>query len=246
MRRIFATAAFIAILSALSGTVLAQSGSRDQLLTQIETKRAELAVLEKQILEPAEEDRVAYTGFLREPDTGLIRLLPREKYDDQAYRGTTKSGVTIRGGGAYYSFTKLSHDYNSGAPDLSLESGKLMVGFAGANYGMLTSLGDVPIEQITLDHPTAHFMAEYVTPNEEPDARSEARQFSQGLTIGGSLYASRVPAKAGTTYLLRSINYIASDVLVALRIVRRDTDGSVIIVWKLLRKYPTPRLAANN
>ena len=49
-----------------------------------------------------------------------------------------------------------------------------------------------------------------------------------------------------TTYLLRSINYGESDVLVALRVVRKDTDGSVIIVWKLLKKYSAPELVQNN
>lgn len=246
MRRVFTAAVFVAILSALSLNAIAQSASRDDLLKQIEAKRAELAVLEKQILEPSEHDKIAYTGFLQQPDTGLIRLLPREKYDDQAYQDKTKSGITIRGGGAYYSFTRLSHDYNSGAPDIELQMGKLGVGFAGANYGILTSLGDVPIEQITLEHPTARVMAQYVTPAEEPEARSEARRFRSGVTDGGTLFAERAPAKVNTTYLLRSINYIVSDVLVALRIVRRDTDGSVIIVWKLLKKYPTPKLAQNN
>ena len=246
MRRIFTVAVFVAVLLALSEGAFAQSESRDDLLKKIEAKRAELALLEKQILEPSEQDRIAYTDFLRQPDTGLVRLLPREKYDDMAYKDRTSPTVTIRGGGAYYSFTHLSHDYNSGSPEISLEMKQLGVGFAGANYGILTSLGDVPIEQITLEHPTARFMAEYAVTTDEPAARSEARRFGQGVTIGGAVYEERVPAKVDTTYLLRSINYIASDVLVALRIVRQDTDGSVIIVWKLLKKYPTPKLARNN
>jgi hypothetical protein len=49
----------------------------------------------------------------------------------------------------------------------------------------------------------------------------------------------------GATYILRSIDYSESDVLVAFRVVRRDTDGSVIIAWKLLRKYAVPQLARN-
>jgi hypothetical protein len=246
MRRIFTATVLVAVLLAVAQSALAQSESRDDQVKKIEALRAELALLEKQILEPSEQDKIAYTDFLRQPNTGLIRLLPREKYDNQAYRDTAKPGITIRGGGAYYSFTSLSHDYNSGGPDLSLEMGRMKVGFAGANYGMLTSLGDVPVEEITLEHPTARFMAAYVVPTEEPVARSEARRFGSGVTVGGALYANRIPAKVDTTYLLRSITYIISDVLVTFRIVRKDTDGSVIIVWKLLKKYPRPKLARNN
>jgi hypothetical protein len=31
--------------------------------------------------------------------------------------------------------------------------------------------------------------------------------------------------------------------LVALKVVRQDTDGSLIIAWKLLKKFPKPELA---
>ena len=246
MKSIFTAALFVAMLCTLSGPVFAQSESREELLKQIETKRAALALLEKQILEPSEQDRIAYTAFLQQPNTGIVRLLPREKYDDQAYKDRTKSSVTIRGGAAYYSFTRHSHDYNSGSPEISLEMGTLSVGFAGADYGMLTSLGDVPVEETTIEYPAARFMAEYVTPTEGPEARSEARRFGQGVMIAGSLYKERLPVKVNTTYLLRSINYVASDVLVAFRVVRQDSDGSIIIVWKLLKNYPRPKLARSN
>jgi hypothetical protein len=246
MKSIFTAALFVAMLCTLSGAVFAQSEPREELLKQIETKRAELALLEKQILEPAEPDRIAYTDFLQQPNTGIVRLLPREKYDDQAYKDRAKSSVTIGGGGAYYSFTRHSHDYNSGSPEISLEMGTLSVGFAGADYGMLTSLGDVPVESTTIDYPAARFMAEYNTPTDEPAARSEARRFGQGVMVGGLLYKEKLPVKVNTTYLLRSINYVASDVLVAFRVVRQDSDGSVIIIWKLLKNYPRPKLARSN
>ena len=49
-----------------------------------------------------------------------------------------------------------------------------------------------------------------------------------------------MPIEAGATYVLRSINYSYSDVLVAFKIVRQDIDGSLIIAWKLLNKFPKP------
>lgn len=246
MKKTFAATLFIASLSIISSSAFAQSESRDDMLKQIETKRAELAVLEKQILEPSEQDRLAYTEFLQQPKTGIVRLLPREKYDDQAYKGRTKSSVTIRGGGSYYSFSHDSHDYNSGSPEISLEMGQLSVGFAGADYGILTILGDVPLEQITIEHPVVRFLAEYSVPNEEPDARSEGTRFWKGVPFGGGIYKRQRPARVNATYALRSINFSASGVLVVFRVVRQDTDGSLIIVWKLLKKYETPKLARSN
>jgi hypothetical protein len=58
-------------------------------------------------------------------------------------------------------------------------------------------------------------------------------------------YTRRLPAEIGATYILRSISYDRSDLLAALKVVRQDTDGSLIIAWKLLKKFPKPELARN-
>jgi hypothetical protein len=197
-------------------------------------------VLKKGPLAPTENDRNLFSNFLRARNTGLVRLMPREVYNSETYH--TKKRLNIRGGGAYYSFASLTHAYGYGN-DLELDHNILSVGFAGADYGMLTNLGDRPLEDITLDDPRARFIAQYTPPKPEPAARSEFRRFQAGVTIDGALYQSRLPVQVGATYLLRSVVYRESDVLVALRAVRKDSDGSVIIAWKLLKKYPKPELA---
>jgi hypothetical protein len=196
-------------------------------------------VLKKGLLAPSAQDRLTYESFLRERKTGLIRLMPRESYDWETYHA--KKRIPIRGGGAYYSFANLTHAYGFGN-DLALERKVLSVGFGGADYGMLTNLGDRPLEGITLDNSGARFIAQYAPPGRERAARSEFRRFQAGVKIEGVLYRSRLPLEIGATYLLRSIVYRESDVLVAFRTVREDADGSVIIAWKLLKKYPVPEL----
>lgn len=243
MRRIFVPLFVVLIILTLSISVFAQSKSREELLGEIEAKRAELATLEKQFLAPSEVDRAAFAEFLHQPDTGLTRLLPREIYDSAVYKENNKT-LTIRGGGAYYSFGRRTHEYGYGS-DIELQSRNLSVGFAGADYGMLLNIGNVALEEITLEHPSLRFLSEYKVPSAEPEARSEARRFGAGTVIDGIHYSSRLPVEVNTTYLLRSINYRESDVLVVLRAVRRDTDGSLIIAWKLLRKYPVPELVSN-
>jgi hypothetical protein len=64
----------------------------------------------------------------------------------------------------------------------------------------------------------------------------------QGVHSGDWVYKSRETAEAGHTYALRSVNYETSDVLVAFRVVRKDEDGSMVLLWKLLKKYPKPTL----
>lgn len=244
MKRTISITAAPIVLTLFSALAVAQSESRDLVLKQIETKRAELVALEKQFLAPSAEDRASYAEFLRQPDTGLIRLLPRELYDTEAYRKNLKS-LTMRGAGAYYSFTRLTHEYGYGS-DIELDSGFLSVGFAGADYGILMNIGDLRIEDVTGETPIASFISAYSPPTLEPAARLEARRFSgAGVTIDGAFYRSRVPVEVNTNFLLRSINYSGADVLVAFRLIRKDSDGSVVIVWKLLKKYPKPELARN-
>jgi hypothetical protein len=232
MKRILCS---LAILSILGASAFAQSTSREEILKALETKRAELRDLEAKFLAPTDEDLAAYAEFLSHPDTGLIRLLPREAYDD----GKT---LTLRGGGAYYSFSRRTHEYGRGS-DISLEQKYVSVGFAGADYGLMTSLGDVPLESVNADNQKVMIAAQHKVPGELPQARVEQRRFGAGTIVDGVSFKERLPATVNSTYVLRSINYDSTDVLVAFRIVRRDFDGSMIIAWKLLTKYPKPELA---
>jgi len=243
VKRIINVAAFAAIALSILGTnAFAQSRTRDDVLNEIAAKRAELQALEDQFLAPAKEDRAALAEFLRQPDTGLIRLLPREVYESETYKKNRKT-ITMRGGGAYYSFTLLTHEYGHGS-DIGLEQGFLQVGgFAGFDYGIFTNLGEVPLEEIGLEHPSVNFLAEYSVPSAEPQGRLESRRFATGTTIDNVVYKTRLPVVVGSTYVLRSIDFDNSDVIVALRLVRKDDDGSVIIAWKLLKKYPKPQVA---
>lgn len=223
----------IAALMAFSALpVLAQSPNRAGVWKEIESLREQIKARENVLLEPAAEDRTAYAQFLQQPDTGLIRLLPREKYDNK---------LTMRGGGAFYSFTRLTHEYGYGS-DVMLEQGNLSIIFAGANYGMIAKLGDIRIEDVTLENPIISKLAQHKPPTTEPEARIEQHNASEETYKKDAIYKRLITAIAGNTYVLRSVNYGTSDMLVAFKIVRQDDDDSLILAWKMLKKYPTPRL----
>ena len=121
----------LALLSAIGITLLlghstySQTPSSGEIKKQIELKRAELEALEQQFLAPSEADREAYASLLSQPDSGLMRLLPREIFDGDSFNKKPKT-LTMRGGGAYYSFARLTHEYGYGS-DLELNSGYLSV-----------------------------------------------------------------------------------------------------------------------
>jgi len=239
MKKVFVAGLLLTTICAIS--VIAQTESRPDILREIEAKRAELAQLEAKYIALPAGDRETFAEFLSQPDTGLIRLMPREKFDTDANQ---KSGLTIRGGGSYYSFTRRAQDYGF-ATELGLEQGYLKVGFYGASYGMLTKLNGVRLEDVSAELPSVSFLTKYNAVTNEPDARVEQRRFSNGIVVDEISYKDRVKAEVGATYVVRAINFWEADVLVGFKLLRQDEDGSLIIAWRLLQRYPTPKLARN-
>lgn len=231
-RLVCLTVQAIGLLLMISIAGAAQSQDRAKIEKEIEALREQLKQKEEEILAPSAEDRAQFAEFLLQPDTGLARLLPREKYREK---------LTLREGGAYYSFTRLSNSYDRD-PQISLERDTLRTGFAGADFGFLASLGDIPIETVGLDHKGVQYPATYVAPSIEAEAREQYRRAGGGFTEAGYVYKLSLPSKPNSTYILRSISYDRFDVLVAFRVVRQDSDGSLVLVWKKLREFPTPLL----
>lgn len=225
--------ALIALVFLLAIDRPAQAQKRVKLERLIESLMADLRAKEAEFLSPSAKDVAAHAEFLRQPDTGIMRLMPREKYDGK---------LLTRGGGAYYSFARLTNEYGFGS-DISLEQDQFGVGFAGANFGFLVKLGDVPIESVSLEHSGVEYLATFVTPTIEPGAREQQRRGHPGFDVGGFTYAHRMVALVDNTYAVRSINYGGSDVLVAFRVVRQDSDGSLVLLWKTLKTFPMPELA---
>ena len=255
---------------------VAQSQSRSKLNDELSALRKQLREKEKLFLEATAEDRAAFAEFLKQPNTGLIRLIPRSQQDGL---------LTINGGGAYYSFARLTHEYgygsdielqlvprrddfeyqasqrrydvenhetlpsvrrydvkSQGSSSIEIKEPTFMTGFAGADYGFLVNLGKVPLDKVTLEHEGVKYLASYVPPSAEPEARAEFQRARTGFNKAGFGYKSILPVLTNNTYVLRSINYRRSDVLVAFSVVRMEGDASVMLLWKQLKRFSTPEL----
>ena len=223
----------------LTASALAQSKTREQIISEIAAKRKELDSLEQQFLDVSDEDRAGFAQLLSQPNTGLVRLLPREKFDSESYKKERKT-ITIRGGGAYYSFVRLTHEYGYGS-DISLDQDNFQVGFAGFDYGMIVRVLQSSLESLSAESPAVKTVMDYQPPKIEQAIRREQRRFADGTVIDGINLKERVPVEVDATYIVRSISYDQSDVLVGIKVVRKDSDGSVVIAWKLLNTFSTPR-----
>jgi hypothetical protein len=214
----------------LSSFAIAQELTRAQKIEKITELRSQSGVLEKDIMMPDAKD----SALAAKLGVNAIRLLPREKYDGL---------LAIRGGGAYYSFFLKSQAYGHGS-DIGLEQGTLSVGFGGYDYGFIYDLGEVALSGVGTDMREALFLITYKPPVNEPEIRSEQRK-SHEYNADGLIYKSHLPSIVGHTYFLRSISYHNSDLLVAFNIVRKDSDGSLIIFWKIIENFEKPMEARN-
>jgi hypothetical protein len=228
--RFIASLFLFAFVFMFSAQTFAQD--RTQLLREIDSLKEQLKAKEKEFLDPSPQEKAAFTEFLNQPDTGLIRLMPRE---------TNQNKLSINGSGAYYSFARLTHEYGFGS-DISLERDMLSVGFAGADFGFLTSLNEVSLESVNQQHPALEFLVNFTPSTEEPKARESKRNSGAGFQVKEFTYRRSLLARVNTTYAVRSVNYGISDILAVFRVLRKDSDGSLIIAWKLIKLYPTPEL----
>ena len=237
MRPSAAVVAFLLISLAFNADAFAQKKSRAEIADDIELMQAQLEQMierlkerEAELVAPSAEDRKAHADFLAQPDTGLARLLPRGKYD-----------LALEGGGAYYSFKRRTNEYGRGS-DIELDGERFKVGFAGADFGFFVSLGDTPLESVSVESAELLPLAEIEVPADVAKARELYYRSNFGFEAQGRVYKREVPALVNNTYAVRSVNYGERDVLVAFRVVRKDADGSLILLWKIVNEFPKPAL----
>jgi hypothetical protein len=236
LRKLYAPALLFAMTLLCAPHALAQADERAQAAAEIESLRAQIKAKESVLLAPSKEDRRAHAEFLAQPGTGIVRLLPREKWDGK---------LSTRGDGAYYSFTLRSHEYGRGT-NIGLEQDYIGAGFGGADFGFMLNLGDMPLETLSTADEAVHFASAFKAPTAEADARAAHRSFWEpGRREGDFVYKGRLPVSVGSTYVVRSILYSDSDTLVAFRVLRKDSDGSVVLLWKILQEFQKPMLERN-
>lgn len=132
----------------------------------------------------------------------------------------------------------------------------------------MVPLGDIPIDQITLAHPGLKFLVDFHPARDTATARLSAQDFLRGHDSDGYRYASTLQVTENSTFALRMIAYKIgnslppisdkstmtelrflslaldkrADLIVAFRIIRKDANGSITIVWKELDKKEAPKI----
>lgn len=216
-----------------------------------ETHEKNLKPKDKARLQPAPEFTEKYAEFLKQPGTGIFKLL-----DPEGMTVTTEQlaeepfSRRYHGAGSYFSFITLLHDADNQA-QLKLRHNQFQTGTSeitrdletegqnstpitvkmGKSLALLHSLGDVPLVDVLKQADATIALAKISIPAKPKDFDALISSAEKGIEADGKKFQSSVPAKINGTYLLRSVIFKKSDITVAFRVVGRDRDGNLHIIW---------------
>jgi hypothetical protein len=203
-----------------------------------------------------------YKNFLKQKNTGLLRLVP----DLGCSENTSVVIVSdeclkhsFPGNGSAFSFRVQSYRLWR-LSDIALDNGNL-ISLSKYQQGIMVNLGDVPIEKVDDNYKDAEFIKHYMPLLIPSEAQKDFIKFKSGVSVGSKKYASVLKSEVNSTYILRSIAFRCKyfraiggttydefdfdsrkDILVVFRIISKNDDGSIVLLWKELRNEKAPKL----
>lgn len=231
--------------------------------TKLFNTEKDLPFGEKKLLATSLPNAEKYEAFLRQPETGLCKILNLKE---------TKVGVNdvrsqsaypqLIGGGTFYSFAKRLHNadewaqihlrnghfqppYKEMKRTTIVNSGESQQSFvytSGYDLVLFTELGKISLDEINLQHPALKFLSSFQPPAQYQEFMAQLKLNEAGILAGNINYKNTVPARLNSTYLMRSINYKRADEIIAFQVIHEDSEGNLHLLWKQIAHYPPPDL----
>ncbi len=246
---------------------MAMSGRREGSVS-VSTSSRELEKKVRKYVKPDDVLKDKYRNFLKFPNTGINLLLPEKACvvsDGESFEKTLKRCPFnfIAGGGSYFSFR--NRDYmRSVWADIGIKNNWIF-SLGLFNQGILVNLGDTPIENLTLADKGVSFLNNFVPAVNPEEADKQYKQFENGLAADGFTYRQVLDVEPDKTYALRVVAYNVAypfivktrhgddkifpfvsddrkDIIVVFRIIKKDSDGTLSIVWRELASNPAPAM----
>lgn len=213
-------------------------------------------------VEPSREVSERFAAFLRGPKTGLTKLIS-DKGCSENSKVLNVSPDCLRypmpGAGSSFSFRtgtyRIPRLSDITFTDNSFQASGVLL------HGIFVNIGNVPLEEVGNTTKGLKWLFDF---RPEPDferGRALDRQLTEGIREDGFLYRRGLYIVENTTFVLRSIAYAGKypravqgityneleydrrrDVTVAFRIVDRDANGDVTIVWRELQDKESPEI----
>lgn len=243
----------------LRGLLMRLPGNAQKAITD-QYRKPNKEELETLKVSPADKEK--YAAFLRQPDTGLIKLAADLKCADNTKVVVATPDClkyTMPGAGSSYSFRTENYRIQRLADLIYTDNSFQVTG--ALTHGFLVRIGDVPLEKVSLQTEGLKYLVDFKPTVDYAEAKKIADEFVKGVSKDGFLYRRGLNAVEDTTYVLRVVAYDGrlnravqgttyneldfdkrKDVIVAFRIVSRDADGGVTILWKKLAEKDAPKL----
>lgn len=213
-------------------------------------------------LEVSEPLLTRYDAFLKQRDTGIVKLNADSSClsDVDVVVASEKCIVfKMPGAGVAYSFRTESYRLPRLADVILLDG----IFKTGGVYQQVTmaDIGDVPIDQLSLDTKGMKFLVDMKPVLDSDEFLRFDKEIAQGIESGGYLYRKGHPVRENATFVLRSIAYRGRflrtvdgiqydeldfdrrrDVIVGFRVVEKDPDGNITILWKKFKDVESPIL----
>jgi hypothetical protein len=170
----------------------------------------------------------------------------------------------IRGNGKYFSFRQKEY-VDEDLADIGFMNNRFF-SLGWMNQGILVVLGDADIQDLSLTSKGIDYLTGFAPSFNLDGASKEFGQFEEGLKVNDLSYRKIVDIEKDKTYALRVIAYNSyfliekngnepkptiffplkedkrEDVIVVFRVVEKNEDGSIILLWRELQRKPSPEI----
>jgi len=215
---------------------------------------------QKRRLQPDAQDLARHADFLRQPRTGIVRLMPdlgcMENVNILKADAVCLDYVPES---SYYSFREKEHTIEMLA-DIRLKNNYLITDGVLA-HGILVNLGEIELERVAPTSEGLQFLSNFTPDPQGWEAQKQFIQLIRGVRIGGYEYKKAQPLVENATYGLRVVAYRGSiyrsfrgyrfnvlegdkriDITLAFRVIRKEADGSAVLLWKEIERREAPRI----
>lgn len=192
-----------------------------------------------------------YGDFLKSKKAGLARLFI-DKGCDQGKTVTVQelercAGVVpVKGDGSFYSFIFRANEAGGSFWwDIHFDKDKFVVG-NDRIQSIIAELGDIDLEDARKSK-ALKFLDKFEMKKTLAEIKEQRSILEKGIENDGFTYSNNVPVKINQTYILRTVAYLhpeipayyhwetGFDLTIAFKVVAREADGSLILLWKELK-----------
>lgn len=207
------------------------------------------------VLAPSETLLAAHAEFLKQRDTGIVKLSGDAScFSDSGVVVASERCLPLKMPGAGMAFSFRTETYRlPRLADLILHDGEFKTGGI-FQMVVMTELGDVPLPGVTLESNGLRYLIDLAPAKDSNEFTRYNEEITAGVDRDGLRYRKILPVKENTTYAMRSIAYRGKylravegyeyneldhdkrrDVIVAFRVVEKELNGNVTVMWKRLK-----------